>query len=302
MMRIQRFRAMALAVAVLTCAAAHAVEIDFMQMGGVLPNVPESDWWYGCSATSAGMLMGYYDLLGYDNLVQGGDAELSTWGVGGSPLLHDAIASQGHIDDFYGGLAPLDGYGLSGDDAYAGRAFDCLADFMGTSQDSVGNVNGSTSFYYWTNGAAFDYTVLETYGLEDNDGMYGIYEYVEYCGYQIENLFTQATDNRGLTYGFSLDDYMAEIDAGRAVLIHVEGHTMLGYGYDEANNSTIYLRDTWTSGTHTMTWGGSYSGLGMWGVTVVDLAAVPEPMTLVMLGCLGAGMFAARKVRRQKTS
>ena len=45
---------------------------------------PAYDWWYGCSPTSAGMMMGYYDIHGYAgqsyaNLVPGGTAENSTF-------------------------------------------------------------------------------------------------------------------------------------------------------------------------------------------------------------------------------
>ena len=252
------------------------------------------------------MLLGYYDLQGYGNLVPGGDAELSTWGTGGSPLLHAAIASQGHIDDFYGGLSPSGGYLNSGDDTYSGRAFDCLADFMGTSQDAYGNVNGSTTFWNYTSGNALTYTSMAGSGNADDSGMYGIYEYIAYADYGVDSLYNQWTYEyavtRGVTTGagFSLDDYMAEIDAGQPVLIHVTGHTMLGYGYDEADNSIIYLRNTWNSGIETMIWGGSYEGMDMRSVTVLDLAAVPEPISLVMLGCLGTGMFAARRARRKK--
>jgi hypothetical protein len=34
------------------------------------------------------------------------------------------------------------------------------------------------------------------------------------------------------TKGFTFADFVTEIDAGRPVLIQVEGHTMIGYGYD----------------------------------------------------------------------
>lgn len=46
--------------------------------------VPDYQWWYGCSPTAAGMLMGYYDINGYagetyDNLIPGAVAERSTF-------------------------------------------------------------------------------------------------------------------------------------------------------------------------------------------------------------------------------
>jgi hypothetical protein len=43
-----------------------------VQMGiNTLSNVPAFDWVYGCSATSAAMLMGYYDNSGYANMYTG---------------------------------------------------------------------------------------------------------------------------------------------------------------------------------------------------------------------------------------
>ncbi len=78
--------------------------------GATLPGAPDYDWWDGCSPTSAGMMMGYYDIHGYDglsynNLVQGGTAELSTFGNSGA-LANSAIASQGHVNQFWGTSEP----------------------------------------------------------------------------------------------------------------------------------------------------------------------------------------------------
>lgn len=47
---------------------------------------------------------------------------------------------------------------------------------------------------------------------------------------------------------------------------------MLGYGYDDTG-STIYIHNTWDYSDHSMTWGGSYSGMLHYGVAVVRLAA-----------------------------
>ena len=73
-------------------------------------------WWYGCSPTSAGMMMGYYDRKGYGglsyaNLLPGAVAEQQTYGKPGA-LVNNIIASPGHVTDFYSG-----GYVASGDDA-----------------------------------------------------------------------------------------------------------------------------------------------------------------------------------------
>ena len=45
------------------------LELAFYRQGvNPLPGAPNYDWWYGCSPTSAGMLMGYYDNNGYAGL------------------------------------------------------------------------------------------------------------------------------------------------------------------------------------------------------------------------------------------
>ena len=242
----------------------------------VLPNSPTYAWWYGCSPTSAGMLMGYYDRNGYQgqnygNLVPGGVAELNSFGDPGA-LVNAIIASPGHIHDFYGG-----GYGASGDDVSPPtHTFNCLADFMGTSQDSAGNSDGSTTFYYWPNGRPFTAADAVNGGLQGKDGMYGIGEYVNYAGYQYSSLYTQAIYSSSAPYGFTFSQYMAEINAGRPMLIQLAGHTMFGYGYDAAND-LVYVYDTWTAAGGTMTWGGSYGGMQQWGVEELTLA-VPRPL------------------------
>jgi len=278
--------------------------------GSILSGTANYEWWYGCSPTSAGMMVGYYDRKGYgglsySNLVKGGVAESSTFpSTAGtwSYLAQSAIASSGHVSSYY-----ITGYGGSGDDI-AGRTvaqYNSLADFMGTSQDLYENVNGSTTFYYYTDGSRLYAVDLAGSTAQDKDGMYGIWEYLGYCGYTIpqSKIYTQLTDNQGKQDGFTFEDYMAEIDAGRIVMLHVQGHSMVGYGYDE-NTSTVYLYDTWSdSSVHTMTWGGSYSGLEQWGVTCFELeggSAVPLPPSVLLLGfgLAGIGGFRFRNLRR----
>lgn len=288
----------------------------------LLDNAPDYDWWYGCSPTSAGMMMGYYDIngyagLSYDNLVPGGTAELSSFG-NSSALVNNIIASQGHISDFY-----YKGYGASDDDIEPPfHEFNSLADFMGTSQDyyvmndknetvNVGNVNGGTSFWYYGDGSPLyaDDIFSEGSLYYDRSGMYGIWEYFNYAGYGIGTpisdlyLFNQYTDNLEHTYGFSFDDYMHEIDAGRVVMLHVQGHSMFGYGYDSISK-TVYLHDTWSEGEKSMIWGGTYpygdQGLKMYGVTCFEPIGgspiVPIPATIILFG---SGLIGLLKIRKK---
>ena len=287
----------------------YATPYTSYQQGGVtLPDAPAYDWWYGCSPTSAGMMMGYYDIngygnLSYENLVAGGTASP---GYPGDINVRNTIASQGHIDHFYPGDMSAN-CGESGDDI-PGRTtanFNSLADFMGTSQDLLGNSNGSTLFYNYTNGARFYASDALSSGVQDSSGMFGIMEYVNYAGYGLSSIFNQYVDTLGRTYGFSFNDYRNEIDNGRVVMIHVTGHSMFGYGYDDSDN--ILFRDTWDASEYSMAWGGSYSDMDMYGVTAFtftggddpEIPKVPEPTTIILFGTGLAGLNAMRRKKKK---
>ncbi len=206
--------------------------------------------------------------LRYDNLVPDGKAELSTYNSTEGTWEYKAqyiIASKGHVDDFYRG----NGYEDSGDDVNSStHTFDSLADFMGTSQDSAGNPNGATTFFFKQDGSRLTLYDVSSWNATEKDrsGMYGIWEYVNYRGYSSETLFNQYANTYTNGTGFTFNNFMSEINAGRVVLVHIEGHTMLGYGYD-TNGTIIYVHDTWNPGDHTMVWGGTYSNSTLIGVT-----------------------------------
>jgi len=293
-----------------------------------LTGTPNCDWWYGCSPTSAGMMIGFYDRNGYGsptlyypNLVPGGVAELNTFG-NPTALVNSTIASAGHIADFYPG-----GNGASGDDVSPPfHTFNSLADFMDTSQDSAGTSNGTTLFHFWPNGTPYTSSDAATDSHQGDDGMYGIGEYVTYAGYSwvtspTEWLFTQLTDNDALGYGFTggftFNDYKSEIDNGRPVLVHVTEHTMCGYGYDDTNpqNPVIFVYDTWDDNDGTgsnqdgqnpgvMPWGGKYGSRDLIAVTCLELTGgsegpdnIPEPVSMSLLG----GGLIALIVRRRRS-
>ncbi len=296
---------------------AEVVQLPEVMTSGVtnaLSNVPAFDWSYGCSATSAAMTAGYYDRIAWANVytgpTNGGVCPLdnSVWppGIGGSagecPLsaTHDGIddrTSRGHVDDYW--IA----YGNTGPDPYivnswAEHSADCLGDFMGTNQSKYGNTDGGTTFYFNTDGSPlYDYTGAEpTY----RDGCHGLRLFFESLGYSVQTNFSQyilgkAPSPLDPDIGFTFANFQQEIDAGRPVLIQVEGHTMLGIGYD-APTSSIYVHDTWDYSTHLMTWGGTYQGLQQYGVTVLRLNLNPgytfSAPSAISLGSMAPGSTA----------
>ena len=257
----------------------------------ILSNVPGYDWSFGCSATSGAMMAGYYDITGYYNMytgpTNGGVAPLnnSTWGgvwINGEyrkqcPLSAtrnglDGRTTRGHVDDYW------IQYGNSSADPWITNGWtqhtwgDCTGDYMGTNQSSFSNTDGSTTFYYYTNGAPlYNYNAPSGY----KDGCYGLRAFFESRGYTVIINYNQYIYPYGSnTQGFTFNQYKQEINAGRPVLIQITGHTMLGYGYDDAGQ-TIYLRDTWDYSQHSMSWGGSYSGMTHYGVVIIQLAGAP---------------------------
>ena len=121
--------------------------------------------------------------------------------------------------------------------------------------------------------------------------------FAESHGYTVLENYTQSIDTIA-SGGFSFNDYMTEINGGYPVMIQVEGHSMVGVGYD-AGPQTVFLHDTWGDYTASMTWGGSYSDMAQQAVTVIHLAPVPEPSTLILLGiCTGSLLAYGRRWRQ----
>jgi C1A family cysteine protease len=271
------------------------------QLAVMLSEVPTSTWTYGCSATSAGMLFGYYDRTTHPNMytgpTNGGVCPLTDLGQGdipSSPISgacsiiatqngFDGRSTDGHVDDYWisylsAGPDPWESGGV--EHTWEG----CTADYMGTNQwkwdydgDTIveTNVDGSTVYFYNTDGSKlYDYIPPSSAGLPQTSLCHGMRLFAETRGYTVVENYNQMTDNQ-IAGGFSFNDYMSEIDAGRPVLLQVVGHTMVGVGYDLP--STVYLHDTWDNSVHTMTWGTEYiPGMDLMAVTVIRLEPVEE--------------------------
>jgi len=151
---------------------------------------------------------------------------------------------------------------------------------MYTNQTSnYSNSDGSTRFWGYNSGIKLQCDALVGMGgAFIIDGTLGFRNFYESRGYTVNECYYQKTDNQ-YSGGFSYADYKAEIDAGYPVMLHVEGHTMVGVGYEDPN--TVYLHDTWDYSTHSMTWGGSYSGMNMLAMSIVHLDPPPATTTPV---------------------
>jgi hypothetical protein len=151
---------------------------------------------------------------------------------------------------------------------------------MKTSQSSYGanpwNVDGSTTFYSYTDGTKLTCTEMISYGIAQDDGTYGRKLFYEARGYNVGDCFSQWTDYQHVD-GFTLADFQVEINSGHPVFINLQGHSVVGFGYD---GSTIYIRDTWDSNPdniYSMTWGGSYAGMELHSVSIVQLSSNAVP-------------------------
>jgi Viral BACON domain/Putative binding domain, N-terminal len=260
-------------------------------------SVPAYDWSFGCSATSAAMLAAFYDRTAYPNIYTGPTnggvmpIDNSVWGsviISGEvrkqcPLSAtrngvDGRVVRGHVDDYW--IV----YNSTATDPYITNGWtqhtygECTGDYMGTNQSAFSNNDGSTYFYWHLDGSPlYNYTAPAGH----KDGCRGIREFFESRGYTVNANYTQLIYGyNGNTLGFTFSQYMQEINAGRPVMIQVSGHTMLGFGYDQATN-LVYLHDTWDYSDHTMIWGDSYSGMQHYAVTVIQLQPVSPPTLTV---------------------
>ncbi len=263
----------------------------------VLSGVPAFTWSFGCSATSAAMIAGYYDRHGYPNMYTGptnggvmplDNSSWPDWTDSNGDSRHecplsathkglDGRLTDGHVDDYwiyYEQQGP-DPWTLILPTPVEHTHGDCTGDFMKTNQwitPAPQNIDGGTKFFNFTNGDPMPAGYMETNNLNDQDGGYGLKLFYESRSYTVTNMYNQYivgyNDN---TKGFTYAQYCAEIDAGRPVMIHVVGHTMVGIGYDNTPDELMYIHDTWDYNTHTMTWGEEYAGRAQTGVTIVQL-------------------------------
>ena len=251
--------------------------------------MPKAEYMYGCTPTSVGMILGYYDLYGYhgtslSNIIQGTVA-LESRGTDGDAydmdafdtVLGKAIATTGYVYRFHSrnGTATTPEeelpYTFVGNTTELNTSeWDCLADYLGTGQYWRGNANLSTTVTYCTlndlytrnysDGTLTYGSITRTIPYRTTSMLYGLDLYVKSRGYSLDYKLTGTFEVDTAGGSFTFADYMNEIDAGRPVLISIKGHSMVGYGYKESTREIIF--DDCYKADQRMTWGGTYSYSG----------------------------------------
>ena len=190
----------------------------------VINPAPAYIWRHGCGPTAAGMVLGYWDGNGYDNLVAG-DASTQTTAVS------QMIASTEHYNDY---SLPMDDTTptVLADKSELGGAHsphNSLGDYMRTSW-SVDGMRYGWSYYSMVDDAL--------------------------TGYAQARGYAGATSSSEAWGDFTWADYTAEIDAGRPMVFLVDtdadggtDHFITAIGYDDTANTYACL-NTWDSSVH----------------------------------------------------
>ena len=199
--------------------------------------VPAYKWRHGCLPTAVGMIVGYYDMLGYDDLIPGSaatqtDAVNQAIASGGDSSNPNPPGYERHYEDY---ASPEDAYPNLLDDAYitAGRTphqDDCLADYMDTSKSTRHNYYG----WSWSSDVAPGF--------------------IAYVNQQNPNYSpsTEFYDTNTLTWSV----LTREIDAGRPMVFLVDSngdgntdHFVPVIGYRTSPTNQYGSWDTWSTDT-----------------------------------------------------
>lgn len=278
--------------------------------------VPAYSWVFGCSAVSGAMIAGYYDRNGYPNIYTGPtdsgvmpltNASWPTWSDGSSPYPNNPLVASKDGVDGRSGKGSIDDYWVqynsTASDPYITGSWTqhtwgtAIGDYMKTSQSAYGNTDGSSHFWNYSSTTPLLCSSMPsmsgtvntiTNTLSNLDATYGRKLFYEARGYTVTDCYNQKTDNNG--GGFTFAMFKSEIDAGHPVLLNLAGHSIVGVGYDESTSpATIYIHDTWDDNNHTMSWGGSYSGMALQSVSIVNLASPFSGSALLTVSKTGNG-------------
>ena len=207
------------------------IVISLLGESHMISGVPVYTWYHGCGPTAAGMVLGYWDAIGFGDLVKGPQGNETFQ----SDEVNATIASQGHIDDY---VYPLDGWvngewlGILPDNSSIPNSDphpdDCVADFMHTSRSADGLVWGQ-SYANMVDEALVEYTTWASDG-----------DYVA----SVESLQMGSLTWEILQY---------EVNAARPMIFVIDwngdaetDHLVTVFGYCEVGNAQLYaFYSTW---------------------------------------------------------
>jgi hypothetical protein len=224
----------------------------------ILSNVPaDYDWWNGCSPTAAGMLFGWWEEAGHDAF-PGNHRNLPATYSNTSTNPNDYADARGVIAGWahkQSGISQSLTYG-----SYKNHAPDSIADFILTQ-----NAGTSRSDMAWG---------FQNFGAWDDRRTSAIES----------QRFTTST--KYTSSGWTYNDYVAEINAGRPVHLGLDstkgGHSVLGVGYNNTGGkSDIILLTTWHQGLQEWEWSNeTHSGYGfsVYGATTMTAQTGTTPL------------------------
>ncbi len=279
-----------------------------------ISDVPAFMWSYGSSATAGAMIAGYYDRGAYANMytgpTDGGCMPLTnaSWDKNITTNSHecplsatkqglDGRTTRGHVDDYYISR------NATGPDPYVVNSWtehtpgECTGDYMKTSiwfpgsKDAIGstediNRDGAATFIIRPTGKPINWESLYALGYDEFDAGYGLKLFFESRGYEVSDMYNQYIDayrpystSPDLTNtGFTYNQYKAEINAGRPVMMNLSGLIVVGIGYNESKGKGIIFHDSESYDEHTMIWGGTHKEVYTHSaVTIVTLAKAINP-------------------------
>jgi hypothetical protein len=235
-------------------------EVDSMKIREptIISGVPSYLWHNGCGPTAAGMVIGFWDINGYEDLVEG-NASFQTEEV------NNMISSQGNYNDYClpldyhpGPILPDKSEPPIGDE----HDNNCLADFMKTSQSYYNNYYG-WSWY--------------------RDVNISLFNYIRWV-YPDSNIIVN-----NLYWGdFSWNIYCNEINAGRPLVFLVDtngdgrtDHFITAIGYDENHNYACF--NTWDNDVHWYEFAKISNGQewGIYGATLCSFTNNPPKTPII---------------------
>lgn len=253
-------------VVIVICVVSAAGQADVV----TIPDVPSYLWYKGCGPTAAGMIIGYWDAHGYENLIQGSnDCATNDYGV---KLM---IASPGHIAQYW----------PTPDCNSFPHSDNCVADFNWCSRD-------------WTTPPTEQ--GWSSFGMQP-DGLAGYAAYRGYTGFSAWNE-TYFNDSFWTAY-------VGEIKAGRPVELLIDtddndaqpDHFVTGIGYDNSTSTLKYAcYNTWDQNVHWYEFHtlSSSNPYGIYGGTF--FGPVPEPASATLLAAGALWLLALRRRRRRR--